>query len=343
MNTSEIRKFCVLGERCSGTNLLEMLIQANFYLEPTQEHHHKHFFGFSNYESSNDTLFICIVRNFYEWVCSFYDKQHHLIKTNSLLEFCTQEIHSFDENNREILSDWNYKTNEPYENIFQLRSQKIEFMLSELPNKVKHHTFVLYENIANSTFQIHFLEKLYIQFDLSKKSSIFQNIPFNAQIYMHSNNKKTFVPKKYFISDQVMQVIDQKLNKAVEKKIGYDLEIIKRKLDLNRASSLNQIDMQKKIISNRNKILLNPQLIEKMKIPVNNNNSTESTNNVNNQLKSIQNMQNYFQNSTYENTISSKYIPSTHESENFFKDEKPFNTFPKSREAKKNLIPMKKK
>ena len=74
----EIKKFTILGERCSGTNVLQKLIETNFDLEYSNDFHHKHFFGFCNYskiKSTQNTLFICIVRNVYEWILSLHKMQ----------------------------------------------------------------------------------------------------------------------------------------------------------------------------------------------------------------------------------------------------------------------------
>lgn len=63
-----IKKFTILGERCSGTNFLEQTILENFDVELTWEFGHKHFFGFhqfSHNNKENETLFIGIVKILY--------------------------------------------------------------------------------------------------------------------------------------------------------------------------------------------------------------------------------------------------------------------------------------
>ena len=73
-----ITKYTIYGERCSGTNYLENLINENFDVKLTWEYGFKHWFGFNNLSNSDDTLFICIVRNPVDWVNSFYRTPHHL-------------------------------------------------------------------------------------------------------------------------------------------------------------------------------------------------------------------------------------------------------------------------
>ena len=60
-----IKKYTIYGERCSGTNYLENIIDINFDVNLTWEYGHKHFFGHQDnkLKNSDDTLFICIVRN----------------------------------------------------------------------------------------------------------------------------------------------------------------------------------------------------------------------------------------------------------------------------------------
>ena len=75
-----IKKVQIYGERCSGTNYLEDLITKNFNVEITWEYGWKHFFGFCEEKlvNSNDTLFICIIRDIYSWINSFFRELHHL-------------------------------------------------------------------------------------------------------------------------------------------------------------------------------------------------------------------------------------------------------------------------
>ncbi len=79
-----VTNFTIYGERCSGTNYLEQLILENFELPVTWKYGWKHFFGFSNLENSDDTLFFGIVRSPIAWFDSFLKiliTYHHKIKT----------------------------------------------------------------------------------------------------------------------------------------------------------------------------------------------------------------------------------------------------------------------
>jgi hypothetical protein len=70
-----IKKFTIFGERCSGTNYLEELIKTNFNINLTWKYGWKHFFGFYNFQKTQDedeTLFIGIVRHPIYWINSFF-------------------------------------------------------------------------------------------------------------------------------------------------------------------------------------------------------------------------------------------------------------------------------
>ena len=65
-----LRKYTIYGERCSGTNYLENIMDLNFDVEITWEFGWKHFFGFHDEvlrNHSDDTLFICIIRDPVDW------------------------------------------------------------------------------------------------------------------------------------------------------------------------------------------------------------------------------------------------------------------------------------
>ena len=160
-----LKKYTIYGERCSGTNYLENIIDINFDVKITWEYGWKHFFGFEDdkLKNSDDTLFICIVRNLPDWINSFYREKHHLpllYKNNmseeeKLEEFLNKEFWSFNNNNmnrdtkKELMHDRNIYTGERYKNIFELRHTKIKWMLEDLPNKVKNCIFIRYEDLIN--------------------------------------------------------------------------------------------------------------------------------------------------------------------------------------------------
>ena len=76
-----IKNYTIYGERCSGTSYLERIMGLNFDINRTWNYGWKHFFGFQDDKlaNSDDTLFICIIRNLPDWINSFYRTPHHLV------------------------------------------------------------------------------------------------------------------------------------------------------------------------------------------------------------------------------------------------------------------------
>ena len=73
-----LKKCTIYGERCSGTNYLENIIKMNFNVDITWKYGWKHFFGFNDYKDSDDVLFLCIVRDPFNWIDSLFKFKYHL-------------------------------------------------------------------------------------------------------------------------------------------------------------------------------------------------------------------------------------------------------------------------
>lgn len=152
-----VQRFTIYGERCSGTNYLQELIEMNFDVELTWDFGWKHFFGFNDVSNSDDTLFICIIRDPYTWLNSLYRIPHHLTHTirGDPTKFLNNEVFSYDDHNEsldetnEIMTDRHIYTNERYKNIFELRYTKLHYLIKDLPSMVKHHIFVRYEDLLS--------------------------------------------------------------------------------------------------------------------------------------------------------------------------------------------------
>jgi len=150
-----INKFTIFGERNSGTNYLQKTLEEMLYIKFTNEYGFKHWYikdltprGINNTTTDNeciksindsdDTLFIVIVRNVYDWVGSMYNKPHHIkhIKKNSIFEFISNKYIAYENgcpknHGKGSNTQW-YKNNNhkyPYfieeaENLIELRNLK---------------------------------------------------------------------------------------------------------------------------------------------------------------------------------------------------------------------------
>ena len=233
-----LQKCAIYGERCSGTNYLENIISMNFDVNITWEYGWKHFFGFQDnaLKKSDDTLFICIVRNLPDWINSFYRDKHHLpLKYKKKMPgkkklniFLNKEFWSFydmkknRDTSKEIMVDRNIYTGKRYKNIFELRHTKIKWMLEDLPNNVKNCIFIRYEDLIND------FDKTLLKIKdkgLKVKKNI--NFPLNTNIYKngvwerwrHDPNKK-FKRKKNSISAELI-LNTPNLIPLYEKKLYY--------------------------------------------------------------------------------------------------------------------------
>lgn len=139
----------IYGERCSGTNYLEALLTTNYDVEVQWKYGWKHFFGFHNLKNSDDTLFIGIIRNPYDWINSLYRDKHHIpaINTSSIDNFLNNEFYSIQDNGSEIIRDRNMYTKERYKNIFEMRHTKNKFLIEDMPTLVKNYLLITHEEL----------------------------------------------------------------------------------------------------------------------------------------------------------------------------------------------------
>lgn len=190
-----IPKYTIYGERCSGTNYLEDVVNKNFDVELTWDYGWKHFFGFQEEQlkNSDNILFICIIRDIQPWLNSFFRVMHHLplkyvkniTEEEKIRCFLEDEFYSIhDINKKEIMTDRNIYTSERYKNIFEMRFIKNKFMKEDLPQKVKHYLFIQYEDLVND------FENTIIKIKdkgLKVKEDI--HFPINSKQYKNSKNE----------------------------------------------------------------------------------------------------------------------------------------------------------
>jgi hypothetical protein len=213
-----IEKICIYGERCSGTNYLEELLTNNFSVKQINDYGHKHFFGFNDLSNSDETLFIGIIRNPYDWLNSLYRDQHHLPPNfKDINYFLNTEFYSLNNNNNEIMTDRNIYTKERYKNIFDMRYTKIKFLTEDMPKLVKNYILIKYEDLINN-FNIT-INKIRSK-GLKIKRGIYR--PLNIQYYKKEKDKH-FVKNQKVNHISKEEIID-KLNMYYEKTVlNYDI------------------------------------------------------------------------------------------------------------------------
>ena len=210
-----IKKYTIFGERCSGTNYLENLMNINFDVQVTWEYGWKHFFGYSKFSNCDDTLFIGIVRNPLDWLNSFYKEKHHLPRNLHKKEnFLKNEFYSI-ANGNEIMEDRSMYTKERYKNIFDLRNTKLKYLIDDLPFKVNNYILIRYEDLIDDFDNT--MNKIKEK-GLSVKKDI--TFPLNTMNYKNNINR-TYVKNTYeFIKKED---IDKDINMFYERKMDYKI------------------------------------------------------------------------------------------------------------------------
>lgn len=212
-----ITQYTIYGERCSGTNYLENLININFDVKITWKYGWKHFVGFSNLRDANNdnTLFIGIVRNPYDFINSLYREQHHLPKKFKIIDnYLNDEFYSLDKTGNEIMEDRNMHTKERYKNIFDMRNTKLNFLINDMPLLVKNYILIRHEDLLDDFDNT--MNKIKEK-GLRIKNNI--DFPLNFLTYKTSNHNKLFVRNskinhisKKIIKKRVKMIYENKLN-----------------------------------------------------------------------------------------------------------------------------------
>lgn len=222
-------KVQIYGERCSGTNFLEQVILLNFKTEITWEYGFKHFFGFNEYDNSDDTLFISIIRDPVDWLNSFFRNPHqlHYSCCKDIKCFLYNTIGSFKHNSPrfrmgrinqgpEKMTDRNMYTKQRYKNIFELRYTKLKYMRETLPTKVKNHIFIKYEDLRDDFENtMNKIRDMGLEIKNEQKYPIPLNKP--AKNYQTMGKKHNIIPKHIILNHP-------NFNTTIEKDLGYNIQ-----------------------------------------------------------------------------------------------------------------------
>jgi hypothetical protein len=226
-----IKKFVILGERCTGTNFLEESITQNFDISYTSEYGNKHFFCHNNYTNDENTIFIGIIRNPIYWLNSFSKELHHIPNVNKpLTNFLFNEFYSVvdGENvknmldfkslqNSEIINtkDLNYLNGKKYQNIFEMRKLKNYFLMNIIPHKLKNYILINYENLLyNYEDTLNSIQK---KFNLVKKRDTFIKITKYKKSDAYTYKQQRMIT----FNDNLLHIIWDNLDAEQEKKLGY--------------------------------------------------------------------------------------------------------------------------
>lgn len=202
-----IKNFTIYGERHSGTNWLERLINRSFRLPITWEYDYKHFFGccdWAKLNEANNTLFIGIVRNIYNWIGAMEKIPYHLPSKNVI--DISPWISNRHISGHGTFCDSHWYTKEKYKDIFHMRHHKIEFMYIYMPFLVNNYVFIRYEDLIEHTeYIITIISNLY-------------NLNLYSNKYTNSDKSKLNL---YRLSNNYFHRINNNTIWQTENMIGY--------------------------------------------------------------------------------------------------------------------------
>lgn len=166
-----LTKYHIYGERSSGTNFLDESLVRNFEAtesikgvsdvtnEEFKKYGHKHWFGnHLDLSDTDDTLFICIVRDPIKWLKSLYNKPRYisLLMVENQEKFLTDEVVSGGyfysktkpHDSHMLTREYDSSTGKNYNSIFELRHKKMKWICEDLPKLVKNYILIRYEDLV---------------------------------------------------------------------------------------------------------------------------------------------------------------------------------------------------
>jgi hypothetical protein len=221
-NNLPINNFTIYAERHCGTNFLAKYIPLVYNspikgisgLQVTWDYGWKHWFGFEDEKIINNgqnTLFIGIVRNPYDWIAALKRMPHHLRSWNGKMnenpykdmnDFLSSEVVSFHQD-KEIIHDHHMNEYRRYKNIFELRETKNTYLYNQMPSIAQNYILINYE----------ILHKDISRFIMSINDNF--NILFKE--FLHNE----FDKRPYGLDNDTIKLINSNLNWNTENSLGY--------------------------------------------------------------------------------------------------------------------------
>ena len=172
---------------------------SNFDIQITWHYGWKHFFGFSNFQNSDNVLFIGIIRNLEDWINSLYIHKHHLALhlINNIDAYLKDTFWSITKQNNEMMNDRHIETGERYKNIFELRLIKNKFLIEKMPTLVKNYCLITHDDLLTDFDLV--MNKLK-NCGLKIKNNI--KFPLNTIYYKGEPNNNIYKKKENIISKE---------------------------------------------------------------------------------------------------------------------------------------------
>lgn len=173
----------------------------------------KHWFGWYSQDiihDGADTLFLCIARDPYDWINSFYNNKHHVPKENFPLEkfllcewYSTITAPNSPDYGEELLLDRNWKTGKRYQNIFELRKNKLEYLFDVMSKIAQNYEFIRFEELCTD------------------HNKILNRIAKKYGLHLNENYFKPIPQEHYDLDEEMLKIINDNIDWDMEQKVGY--------------------------------------------------------------------------------------------------------------------------
>jgi len=227
-----ITRMQVFGERCSGTNFLQHLLDENVQsASRCRDFGWKHGFHQDGVEAADDCLFVVIYRNPFDWLRSLHRSPYHAaseLRGISFSDFIRTEwwciwdehAHKTREHEmygQEMMSERDPDTGERFADVIRLRPAKIRNWES-LGEKTAHNIYVKYEDVEARPSE--FISALTEQFELIRS-------PVFRPVEGARGGDTKYRRRKYrSIRSDDLHYILKTLDVGLEKSIGYDVDAL---------------------------------------------------------------------------------------------------------------------
>ena len=179
----------IFGERNSGTNFLELLIQKNCLDVNILSSYYKGGSGWKHgypkikyFNKLDNTLFIFVIRDLELWLKSMYNQPYHYKRPLNIRDFIENNLIMDEER---LDHDVNINPNEK-QNILKLRYSKIQKYI-DFSELVRHFVFINLEDIQLNPKK--FIDFLNLNYQI-KISSILNSIPNHTKSNLKNRNRK---------------------------------------------------------------------------------------------------------------------------------------------------------
>jgi hypothetical protein len=224
-----VRWLQLFGERCSGTNFVAQLLRRNAWrLSPTDRHGWKHGFVDEVRGPAEDTAFLLVVRDPFDWAQSLWRQPWHAaepLRDATFSDFVRMEWHcewgrdmelanGDPRIGSEMLHERDPATGERFVDIFALRAAKLRAHLS-LRDRVRRFSVAQYERVAAEPRA--FCREFCAEHGIARW-------PWFRPVRTFKGGADPFVPKarEPMRREDVLHIASR-LDAALEREVGYDV------------------------------------------------------------------------------------------------------------------------